>query len=242
MISTVFPVHSAKLKVLQGQHPFEKIHEKQIAENWAREQAANPRLYDGQMLLHHSLEVRDGHVEGTCYLVRFSTFLYWRRQPDRAGAFHVHVMAVPLSRDGALIAIRMSDHTANPGKVYCASGSLDALDIVGDHADIEGNMVREMREETGLDLGEAIAEGGYYGTMGNKSLSIFRLFRFDTDAAVLMARIEAFMIYDHEQEIAGPVAIRTADPSVHAYADFMLPLLDLCFSRQGRRSTKPLKG
>jgi 8-oxo-dGTP pyrophosphatase MutT (NUDIX family) len=227
----VFPVHSVELKVMEGRHPFEREFEREIAENWAREQAANPELYDGQMLLHHIVEVEDGHVRGSCYLVRFSTFLYWRRQPERAGAFHVHVMAVPLSKDGALIAIKMSQHTANPGKVYCASGSLDALDIVDGYADIEANMAREMGEETGLDLAEATPDGGYYGILGNKNLSIFRHFRFDADASSLMERIEAFMLDDPEEEIAGPVAIRSADPSAHAYADFMLPLLDMVFPR-----------
>jgi len=61
--------------------------------------------------------------------------------------------------DGAIIAVRMSEHTANPGQVYCAAGSLDEGDVVEGRCDLLGNMLREVREETGLELSADDADG-----------------------------------------------------------------------------------
>lgn len=222
--STVFPVSSIELTVLSGEHPFHIREQEAARENWAREIAANPSLFDGRMIFQHRLSIADGAVKGEAYVTPFSTFLWWRKQRP-PGGFHLFAFAVAVSSDGALIAIRMAPHTANPGQVYCAAGSMDENDIVDGHCDVEGNMRREVLEETGLDLNDAVPESGYYATHVNRSVTLFRIFRFPWTAEDMLQRIEAHMLVSEEDEVDGVVAIRSADPAAHRYNIAMLPIL-----------------
>ena len=49
-----------------------------IAENWQREIAANPALFDGTVVLLSALSYRDSRLVGRCHAVRYSTFMHWR--------------------------------------------------------------------------------------------------------------------------------------------------------------------
>ena len=70
--------------------------------------------------------LRDGVLAGHCHEVNYASFLYWKR--NRAGtAEHVFAHPALVSRDNALIAIRMGPRTANPGAVYFAAGSFEAM-------------------------------------------------------------------------------------------------------------------
>jgi 8-oxo-dGTP pyrophosphatase MutT (NUDIX family) len=229
---TVFPVARIDLTVIAGDHPFHLSEAKAAQENWKKEIAANPALYDGRMIFQHSLSVSEQAVEGEAYVTPFSTFLWWRKQKERHGGFHVFAFPVAVSSDGAIIAIRMAQHTANPGQVYCAAGSMDENDIVDGRCDIESNMRREVMEETGLDLDDAAAEPGYYATHTNLSLTLFRVFRFPWTAEEMLERIRAHMLVDEEKEIDGAIAIRSADPAAHHYSSAMPPILAWFFDRQ----------
>ena len=57
-----------------------------------------------------------------------------------------------VTKDNALIAIRMAAHTVNAGRVYFAAGSFEPEDFPDGRVDAHGNMVREVTEETGLDI------------------------------------------------------------------------------------------
>lgn len=162
---------------------------------------------------------------GEGHLVPYATHLWWRRQADRRGGSHPFAWAVPVSSDGAVIAIRMGPRTANPGMVYCAAGSLEPVDILHGRVDVPGNMRRELREETGLDLDDSEAQGGFYGLAGDETVMLFRIHRFPWTADEMLARISAHMVQDHEQEIEAAVAIHSADPAAHRYSRFMPPML-----------------
>lgn len=226
----LFPVKDVRLKVFEGIHPFDRDHRAAAARNWETEIAANPALFDGRMVFQHRLALHDGVVCGEGYVVPYSTFLWWRRQPEAEGGFHVFGFPVIASADGALIAVKMAAHTANPGQVYCAAGSLDTDDIVDGYCDLIGNMRREVREETGLDLDEATSDGRLFAGYANRRLTIVRLFRFDVSADALLARIAAHMKADEEKEIDEAIAVRSPDPGAHAFNAPMLPVLDWFFS------------
>jgi len=102
---------------------------------------------------------------------------------------------------------------------------VDENDIVDGHADVEGNMRREVLEEIGLDLNEAAADPGYYATHLNRSVTLLRVFRFPWTAEDMLRRIEAHILVSEEDEVDGVVAIRSADPTAHRYNVAMLPIL-----------------
>ncbi|MDO6963406.1 NUDIX hydrolase [Rhizobium alvei] len=221
----IFPVRSLHLEVAEGEHPFVCDKRTAIAENWQAEHAANPSLYDGRMVLQHRLSHDDGAIRGRAFMIPFSAFLYWRRAERPVEAAHLFAMPLILTKDGALIAIRMAETTANPGRVYCAAGSMDASDVFDGRLDIDFNMRREVGEETGLDLGDALADPVAHACWSQNTVTIFRRFRFDLSEADIVERIGAHIASEAEPEISAAVPIRSADPQAHDYAFFMPPIL-----------------
>jgi 8-oxo-dGTP pyrophosphatase MutT (NUDIX family) len=219
---------------LDGDHPLLVENRPAIRENWEREIAANPALFDGRMVLQHRLKLSQEGIASEAYAVPFSTFMWWRRQPERNGAIHLFAYPVLESADGALVAIRMGAHTANAGQVYFAAGSLEPEDIVDGRCDIDSNMAREVMEETGLDLSDAVAGDGLHASHIRRSVSIFKLFRFDMTADEMVDFISRHMLVAEDKEIAGAVAIRSADPKAQPYNAAMLPIIDWYFT--GKRA------
>ncbi|EJT04918.1 hypothetical protein [Rhizobium sp. CCGE 510] len=231
--ATVFPIAGVDLRVLPGSHPFVLAEEAAIRENWAKETAANPALFDGRLVFQQRLSFSEDGIAGEGYVTPFSAFMWWRRQPQRQGGLHIFAYPVLESADGALVAIRMGAHTANPGQVYFAAGSLEQEDIVDGRCDIEANMRREVHEETGLDLADAAAGPGLYASYSRRTVTLMRLLRFEMTADEIVKRIEAHMLVAEDKEIAGAVAIRSADPSAYPYNISMLPVISWYFGKAG---------
>jgi 8-oxo-dGTP pyrophosphatase MutT (NUDIX family) len=229
---TVFPITGVDLRVLPGDHPFYSAERDAIAENWLKETAANPHLFDGRMIFQKRLALTDKGLSGEGYVIPFSTFMWWRRQPDRQGGIHLFAYPVIETSDGALVAIRMGPHTANPGQVYFAAGSLEPEDMAHGRCDIEHNMRREVLEETGLDLCDAQAGDGYFATHNRRTVTLLRMFRFDLTADEMVEKIHAHMLVAEDKEIAGPVVIRSADPQAYSYNIAMLPVIDWYFHQR----------
>ena len=225
MDGRVTPIHGLDLRVDPGPHPLELAHREAIATHWSHEQAANPALYNGRLILQRQMRVEDGLIRATGHEASFASFLWWRRQADLAGACHLFGYPVLVAGDAALIAVEMAPHTANPGQVYFAAGSLDPSDVVEGRCDLNGNMRREVLEETGLDLDDAEADKLMYASYRPHKLTLLQIYRFEEPSEVLLARIAAFAKTAAEQEISRAVAIRNGDRSAHRYGLAMLPIL-----------------
>jgi 8-oxo-dGTP pyrophosphatase MutT (NUDIX family) len=229
----VFPIVGYRLAVHEGDHPWVTDNRAAIEENWIREVAANPALFNGRMVFQRRLSFAEGRIEGDAYLAPFATFLHWRKLARPAGGYHLFGLPLPISSDGALIAIRMGRHTANPGRVYCAAGSMDESDVISGHCDLDFNMRREVQEETGFDLASARAEAQSYAVQSHNTVTVFRRFFFDLTADEMLARIAAHIAADPEPEIDCALAIRDADPAARDYPAFMPHLLTWLFDRKG---------
>jgi 8-oxo-dGTP pyrophosphatase MutT (NUDIX family) len=228
--NAIFPIDEAVLRLDEGRHPYEAANGGEIAENWQAELRANPSLFDGEVVLLSQMAYADRRVEARCHAVRYSTFLHWRRQRPTASAEHVFAHAMPVCRDNALIAARMRTNTANPGQVYFAAGSFEPSDFFGGVADIDYNMMREVREETGIDLGPARRDAGYHAFSGPTGTVIVKRFYLDEDAATVAGRIARFVAAESDPEIEGPVIIRGRDDLPQRLAPHMPPLIDWHFS------------
>ncbi|MGI2031826.1 NUDIX hydrolase [Rhizobium panacihumi] len=223
-------VDAIDLRIADGPHPLFTANRQAIQTNWTVESAANPHLFNGDMVLQRHLTFDKGVIRGIGHVIPYSTLLWWRKQADPVGALHLFGFAVLVSSDGAIVAIRMSERTANSGQVYCAAGSLDLNDIVDGRVDLSGNMHREVREETGLELNEAKADPHFYASHANGRIVVFRFYRFSLMAEEIVGRIENHMLHDTEQEIDGAVVIRSAARGIHRYNPLMYPILDMFFT------------
>jgi 8-oxo-dGTP pyrophosphatase MutT (NUDIX family) len=166
-------------------------------------------LFDGRIALLTGLRYAERGLIGSSYLVRYASFLYWRKV-RRQSAGHAFAHAMPVTSDGALIAVRMGSHTANPGAVYFAAGSFEAEDFPAGKVDLDRNMAREVKEETGLELAPLDRDPIWHAWSGDGGTVVFRRFSLPMTADAAAARIRDFVAAEAEPEIEGPVVIRSA--------------------------------
>lgn len=229
----VVPVDTVDVRLQPAMHPLAARHRAAIDEDWRQEKAANPALFDGEVILLSDLAFRDGELVGTCHATRFSTFLYWRKNRETSAAEHVFAHAALVSSDNALVAIRMGSHTANAGRVYFAAGSFEPVDFRDGQVDIEANMRREVGEETGIDLDTATRVEGYHLFSEHGATVIFRRYHFDRTAADMAQAISDFVAHEAEPEIDGPVIIRGAYPMPEGIMPHMAAIVRWHFSTAG---------
>jgi 8-oxo-dGTP pyrophosphatase MutT (NUDIX family) len=216
----IVPVRSAMVRLDPAQHPFERENASAIDENWRKETTENPALFDGKVVLLSSLTYADGRLDGLCHAVRFASFMLWRKTRPLGSAEHAYAHAMPVASDNALILIRMAGHTVNAGRAYFAAGSFEPQDFREGRADIDFNMLREVREETGLDLTASPRDPSYHLRSSEGASVIFRRYYMDETAEAIAERIRAFVAAEQEPEIEGPVIVRgphdmPADMALH---------------------------
>jgi 8-oxo-dGTP pyrophosphatase MutT (NUDIX family) len=203
----IVPVRSAVVRLDPGRHPFERENAAAIDENWRAELAVNPALFDGKVVLLSSLTYADGRLDGLCHVIRFATFMLWRKTRPLGSAEHAYAHAVPVTSDGALVLIRMAGHTVNAGRAYFAAGSFEPQDFRDGIADIDFNMMREVREETGMELSGCEYDPTYHLRSTEGASVIFRRYYLDEPAEAVAERIRAFVAAEEEPEIEGPVIV-----------------------------------
>lgn len=228
----VFPLRGVEITVHEGEMPFLSAERQAISDNWREEVARNPALFDGKMLLNHGVSLEAGMLRTAAHIIPYSAFLWWRKRQPRAGGVHIFAFPVIESADGALIAVRMGAHTANAGQVYFAAGSFDESDVVDGYCDIEGNMRREVMEETGLDLAaDAVAAPVLHACHYGGSVALLQVYRFRENAEEIVRRVNRHIPLAEDQEISEVVVIRSARPDAYSYNRLMLPVLEWYFSR-----------
>lgn len=229
----MLPVDEVDVRLDPSPHPFERDHADEIAANWAEEVAANPALFNGTMLLHSQLALRGRRIVGACHMVNYATLMYWRKHRDVPSAHHAFANAALVSRDNALVAIRMGPHTASAGRVIFAAGSFEDPDLVDGRVDIDANMAREVREETGIDITVLRRDPSYVVYSVNGGTAIMRRYWLEDSADEAARRIEAFVAGETEPEISGPVVIRKGDPMPAGSAPYLAAFADWHFAQPG---------
>ena len=185
----------------------------EIDAHWAELTRANPSLYNGRVLLQHGsrLEERDGRRIFTAeyFETDYKSFLSWRDfgYPE-GGVRNGFGMAALQSLDGAFLVGEMAAHTANAGRVYFPAGTPDPNDIRGDRVDLDGSVLRELREETGLRAADGVADPGWTLLFDTYRITCMKRFRAQLSADALVRRIHAFLEQDPQPELARMHIIR----------------------------------
>ncbi|HEY4191947.1 MAG TPA: NUDIX hydrolase [Mesorhizobium sp.] len=226
----VLPVETIDVRLDPAPHPLERDNLAAIEENWRHEVSINRHLFDGQVALLSELSYNEGRLVGRCHIVRYATFMYWLRNLETPGAGHVFAHAMLVSSDNKLVAIRMGKHTVNAGRVYFAAGSFELEDFHDGLVDVDFNMKREVKEETGLDIAEASPAKRYYLLSTRSGTVIFRRYRMPLTANAMVSRIKAFVAAEANPEISAPVVIHSASDLPDDLAGHMKPLIQWHFS------------
>jgi hypothetical protein len=211
MPTRILPAPRFRLALFDEPWPFADENRDAIDRHWAEETRRNPHLFNGKVLL----AIRSGFdAEGTFFgdhvAVEFKAFLAWRDWGFDSGRGR-NIFGSTLIRpaDGGFLMGCMAAHTANAGKVYPPSGTLDLSDVAADGSiDIEASMRRELLEETGL-AASALTPGPAHIVIEEQArICVARIMHSTKPAAELMAEIHALMASDPEQELSHMVHVR----------------------------------
>jgi 8-oxo-dGTP pyrophosphatase MutT (NUDIX family) len=166
-------------------------------------QRRNPALWNGRVLLLGDFAIHDGVFRGACFEVDYASFMSWQDWdfPDKS-VRDCFAMGTILSSDGAFLLGEMGPHTFNAGQIYFPCGTPDPNDVALDRVDFEGSIARELKEETGLDIGEFAAEAGWYTVLGGAAVAQMKLLRARETAAALRVRILDHLAREEVPELA----------------------------------------
>ena len=200
---TPLPIKTLDLQLRPGTWAFADAERLKINEHWRKLADANPKIWNGDVLICTDAEWSDGGLRGNFLKTDYASFVAWRDWdwPDRT-VRNLFGSAAVLSADRAVLYGRMASHTLNAGKVYPPGGSLEMMDVTADdRVDVMGSIIRELEEETGLKAGDA-EKGELLAIFDDHRLSVAQVFRFAERAEALATRIRHYLRTSQEDELS----------------------------------------
>jgi 8-oxo-dGTP pyrophosphatase MutT (NUDIX family) len=154
---------------------FTEAHCDDIAAHFAVRRQSTPQLWNGRVLLMRDFAIADGTLRGMYFEVGFAEFLAWRdwNFPDPA-VVNCFAMGALRASDGGYLLGVMSDHTANPGRIYFPAGTPDPDDVRGETVDLLGNVMREIAEETGLTAADVLVADGWHAVVDAARIALMK--------------------------------------------------------------------
>jgi 8-oxo-dGTP pyrophosphatase MutT (NUDIX family) len=204
--------------------PFAEERCAEITALFARKQRANPRLWNGRVLLMHRFSIDGGVLHGAFLQTDYASLNSWLAwDMPEAGVWDCFGVAAVLGSDGAFLLGQMAPHTANAGHVYFPCGTPDLSDVADGVVDFEHSIARELLEETGLRVDEFHAEPGWTILQERGRVVAYKVLRAPERGEALRGRVEAYIKSDPHSELAasrlvrGPAEITSSIPD-HAAA------------------------
>jgi 8-oxo-dGTP pyrophosphatase MutT (NUDIX family) len=148
-----------------------------------------PELWNGRVLLLRDFEVSNATLQGTLFETDYASFIAWRDWgcPDQE-VRACFAMGALLSSDGAFLLGVMNTHTDGAGEICFPAGMPEPRDIFFDHVDFDGNVRREIAEETGLSL-DGITADQWLVVLAEQRVALIKVFRFQELATQMRANI-----------------------------------------------------
>lgn len=195
---------------------FATEHAAAIDAHWRTCITANPRFFNGRVLLMHrfALSQRDGRqiLEGACLEAEYKNFLAWRDFgfPDRS-VWNCFAMPALRSADGAFILGEMAPFTASPGRIYFPAGTPEPSDVKDGVVDLEGNILRELEEETGIGAADVTRLPGWTLVFAGARVACMKILQSPLSAAAILDRVAAFLSREKDPELTRVVAVFSTD-------------------------------
>lgn len=206
----IIPVTRLDLRFEPARWPFADERRAEIDAHFAKLRIERPEMFNGRVLLLRRGEIADGVLSGAYLETDFASFISWRDWgfPDKT-IRNCFPMAALRSSDGAFLLGQMGAHTATAGQIYFAAGTPDPNDIVGETVDLEGGVMRELTEETGLGLADVVPESGWSATPLGQRMALMKVVQARESAAALYERISGFLASQKQPELSGIHIVRS---------------------------------
>ncbi len=200
-------VDALDFRLTAGAWDFARERAAEIAAHWAKRSAAQPRLFNGRVLMlgRNAVETRDDVrvLKGEFVETDFADFLAWRDFGFPASnACNGFAMAALRGADGAFVLGEMSAHTASAGAIYFPAGTPDRQDLFGEVVDLDASVRRELFEETGLRAEETAFAPGWNIVRSLGRVACMKPVRLPASAEVVKARVEAELAADPKAEFS----------------------------------------
>src|SRR5262249_30433120 len=199
----------AELRFAPRPWPFAQTRRAEIDAHFAGLIRDNPHAFNGQVLVLHEAAIDDGVLRGSYFETDFASFIAWRDwgwpDPSVRNCFG---QAALRAADGAFLLGVMATHTMNAGRIYFPSGTPDLSDVIDGIVDLDGSVLRELTEETGLTGADVTLDAGWHAVLAGPRLAMLKPVRSPLSAGELRARILAHMASEAHPELADMRIVR----------------------------------
>lgn len=189
-------------------------------------QREKPAIWNGRVLLMHEYTVADGVFRGRYLETDYASFAAWRNWGlPPAGVRDCFGAAAVVAADKAVLLGVMGSHTFNAGLIYFPCGTPDPDDIVDGKVDLDLSVRRELKEETGLDASEFVAEPGWTMVVDGPLIAQIKVLHSDKPAAVLRAQALAHLASEPHPELSDIRIVRGSadfDPAMPRFVTTFL--------------------
>jgi 8-oxo-dGTP pyrophosphatase MutT (NUDIX family) len=228
----ILPLRGLDLHVEDYEWIWARENRAAIDRHFVRLREQRPQLWNGTALILNRWGIEEGVLRGVFFRADYASFLAHRAfgfpDPD---AFNCFAGGALRTSDGAFLLGVMSQQTANAGRVYFPAGTPDPSDIkAGGRVDLAASVVRELREETGLEPGDVTITDRWHVALAGSRLALFRDVEAHASYETLARRIRAYIAGQVQPELADVMAVRSrsdfspAMPGfIRAYLNVMLP-------------------
>jgi hypothetical protein len=223
-------------RVVPHEWEFELRSRNEIEAHWAERKALNPALYDGPVLLACRAEPHiepDGErvLRVDFFEVGFSRFLAWRDFgfPDRK-VYNCFSMPALRTADGAFLLGEMGPNHSCAGKLYFPAGTPDRSDIFDGRVDLDGSVIRELAEETGIRVDRDAFSPGWRVVFESQRIACMKIIDWPARSFDVEAEVARHISSETAPELARGYMLdrrdQLADPRLPAFMTaFLEPLL-----------------
>jgi 8-oxo-dGTP pyrophosphatase MutT (NUDIX family) len=212
----------AELRFAPRVWAFAKERRNEIDTHFAELSRGNPHAFNGRVLMLHTFAIEDAVLHGAYFETDFASFIAWRdwSWPDMS-VRNCFGQAALRAADGAFVLGVMAAHTMNAGRIYFPSGTPDPKDVIGDRVDLDGSVLRELTEETGLTAADVSLEPGWHAVLAGPRLAMLKPVRSPLPAETLRARILAHTAAEAHPELADVRIVRGPADLDHMMPEFI---------------------
>jgi len=211
--------------------------EQEVAKIWRERRLITPSLYDGTVLLARGIDIRVDEARRRTLAVEFfeapfSRLLAWKilEQPDW-GVLNCFSTPALRAEDGAFLAGEMGADHSQSGEIYFPCGTPDRGDIDQHHVDLTACLIRELAEETGIQVGEQHLCPAWRIVLSKRQVACLRTVNLPGTAQQLIELVARHIRSQSKPELARMHALRRGDDlSDPRLPDFMKAFLEHAFA------------
>jgi hypothetical protein len=169
--------------------PFAIDRREEIDRHFVHLQSERSAVWNGRSLVLNRYAIQSGVLRGTCFETDYASLCALRdwNFPD-VNVYNFYAAAALRAADGGYLLGEMASYTAGAGCLLFGTPEPDDIGAFG-VLDLNGNLGRELLEETGINIEECDAEPGWSVVRDRGFLAMFKRLNVSLNSAELRSRM-----------------------------------------------------